>query len=663
MAFSIRDRKNNSHLTTYALVSLVVVFAALGVFATFTKYATLGYNALDFAIFRNILDQTIRGNLFGMTIHPHSYFGDHLSPILLALAPLYAIVQHGELLAVLQIVFVLVSLWPLSLLLQRLLPRPFRAPMLAAFLLLPISQNLVVFEFELVVLALPLLLAALVAYERQRYGWYALWLALALLVREDLGLVLIGLALVALVDRRSKRWWLVPLLLGAGWMLLGILLGGLMNAEQYKFLAYYGWLGDTPLAMIQMFLTQPWLVFAYFFRPQNLLFILLLLLLTAGLPLFRASRLLPALPLAAALFLTSFGADAITIRTHYPALFLPFLLWASIYGMARLRERPPRWISGLGPPPVLATALLLVVGLYGTLSLGPFRPTSVRALLSIRQDPRTSVAQELSNDIPNDARIAASYGFLPWFGNRPEVYSLHYAFRGRRQLSSRPYELPSSVDTILYDSNDYRFYDVQYGNDESIFRSGDNRLRAILEDRGFTLVALVDSFLFFRRTGESTPLPYSVGERQPYAAVHDGSPIRLVATSASTDTFTVELWTVGSATVDVLPVSLTWELTEPTAKPYHLRLEYVDEKGKTKATKWYELAYGLLSTDEWIVGTPISVPYRFLVPNLAAGEYQLRLTVESAEGYVTLDPKLSATVAVTKRATSGSPIILGAISR
>ena len=95
---------------TIALFAVVLFFAG-ALFAIF-KLAALGYNALDLGIFHQVLANTARGDWFAMSIHPHSYFGDHVSPFLAALAPFYALVPRPETLLVLQAAAVALGIFP-----------------------------------------------------------------------------------------------------------------------------------------------------------------------------------------------------------------------------------------------------------------------------------------------------------------------------------------------------------------------------------------------------------------------------------------------------------------------------------------------------------------------------------------------------------------------
>ena len=78
--------KNAGKLLLGSIILYTLFFSAISIW----KYDNFLYNGLDLAIFNQVFFNTTNGNLFGLTIHPHSYLGDHFAPLILLLAPLYS---------------------------------------------------------------------------------------------------------------------------------------------------------------------------------------------------------------------------------------------------------------------------------------------------------------------------------------------------------------------------------------------------------------------------------------------------------------------------------------------------------------------------------------------------------------------------------------------
>ncbi len=640
--------------------------ASLLLAAAWIKLAGFGDNALDLGIFRQVLHQTVQGNLFGLTIHPHSYLGDHIDVSLLAFAPLYALAPSAFTPLAAQIGILVLSVWPLTRLAARYGGQTFQLLTAVALLFSPFLHNAALFEFHTFVLLIPLLLGAAAAYEEGQGRLFAVLLGLALLVREDVGLLVAGFSFLAWADRRPRAWRLLPLAAGLAWFAGAVSLTSVFNHDQYKFLAYYGWLGPTFSDALLKAVTQPWVTIIAVFRAQNVLFALAALLLAAGLPLLAARKLLPVALFTLALFLTGFGGDTIAFRTHYMAAFFPFLLWAAMAGIARLRTHPPRWMMRYAEHPHrLAMLLLLGTTLYGALTFGPLGPAGIRRLAAAYRAPERPVAEAMLNRVGSDAHVAASYAFLPFVADRDAVYSLHYAFTGTRQLSSLPYVLPEDTDTVLFDSRDFLSYTVQYEHDEKKFLAGDNRLRAVIE-RGFLLQDVADSFLLYTKTRNvpARPALYTVGgtvQGTNVAQLQPG-PIRLVAQQPEPTTLAVETERWHDTSVQFLPLTLTWQADVSTLTTYHMMLRFVDAEGRLQYERRYPMAYGLYPTTEWQPGVPVAARYRFLVPRLSAGRYTVQLQLAYGHGYATLDDDLSAKVEYTEEERLGTPVELGTIT-
>lgn len=639
-------------------------FLLLGGFCLLKLHALL-YNALDLGIYHQVFANTSHGRLFALTLHPHSYLGDHVELLLAPLSLLYRLFPSAATILLLQVAAVTLAAWPLWILTKRFLPNAsWRLPFLALFFSNVFVHNVVIFEFHTLAFAIPLTLLAILAYETRRWTLYALALLAVLLIREDMGLIAMGMAVLALLERRGWRWTLVPFVAGIATFAAGVVIAGALNQDHYKFLAYYGWIGDTPLAMLRNAVMEPWRVGWQMVRLQNALFLVVLAVTFVGLPLLHVRKaLVPAVFFLVALFLTSSGADAIAFQTHYTAPLLPFLLWSSLYGLRRLRERSPRFLTRYtSRPSAAALVLLTAVTLYNLFTISPLRPASVAGLIQRDRAPETRAGRALLTLVPKDASVASSYAFLPALGNRQELYSMHYVFSGKRQLSQLPYLLPASANTVLFDSRDFLSYRAQFGHDPEKFLQGDNRLRQMLADRGLALRTVLDSLLLWQTGTASEPPLYEVGKGTGRTLGRTNGVVQLLRVDGQGERLRPETFTVGNSSFRTLPLSLSWQIAKPTAATYVFRMQYVDGNGRVRAERFYPFVYGLYPTTEWRPNVPVRVRYRFLVPDLPAGDYQVRVQVQTFGGYVTLTPQLAAAVAITEARLDGAPIVLGTIA-
>jgi hypothetical protein len=128
-----------------------------------------------------------------VTIRGLSLFGDHTSYILVLVAPLYWVWADPRLLLLLQVVGLAIPAVSLYLIGTRRLHSPLAGlAVAAAYLAYPAVQWAAVWSFHPETLAAGFLGLAALAADRQRWRQMAAWLALALLCKEDVGLVVAG---------------------------------------------------------------------------------------------------------------------------------------------------------------------------------------------------------------------------------------------------------------------------------------------------------------------------------------------------------------------------------------------------------------------------------------------------------------------------------------
>src|SRR2546430_4711142 len=90
-------------------LALVAVYALTFGALSLIRHWSFHSTGLDLGVFDQVLWNTSQGRFMESTLSldrcvPHSFFGDHFSPILVALVPLYWVAPHPETLLVVQTV-------------------------------------------------------------------------------------------------------------------------------------------------------------------------------------------------------------------------------------------------------------------------------------------------------------------------------------------------------------------------------------------------------------------------------------------------------------------------------------------------------------------------------------------------------------------------------
>ncbi|WP_233507887.1 DUF2079 domain-containing protein [Spongiactinospora gelatinilytica] len=335
------------------LVALVVAAFCAYALLSLTKHRLFQTTSIDLTIF----DQAVRGYAaFQAPTSPVKGFsigkgaawnqlGDHFSPILALLAPLYWIHDAPETLLVAQAALLALAAVPIWAFARRrlgVLPAHLTA---AGYLLSWPVAHVVAFDFHEAA-AVPLLSALLIErYEAGRHTVAASAAFGLLLVKEDMGLTVAAFGALAVVrgDRRRGAAYLVA---GLAWTVLArAALIPAVGGDPGAHWAYHHFGPDVPEALVGM-LTDPLGALQYLVTPADKLSTAVLLLWTA-LPVCLCSPIIVvAVPHLLERMLSDnpnwWGTDF-----HYNAFTIAIVFCAGVDGAARLARRYDR--PGIGP--------------------------------------------------------------------------------------------------------------------------------------------------------------------------------------------------------------------------------------------------------------------------------------------------------------------------
>ncbi len=191
-------------------VAVAALWAGYGWF--FSRLAVINHHALntrtiDLGIYDNIFYQSAHGHPLACSFVKAGYHGSaHFDPILVVLSPLYLLYPRAEFLLVLQAVWLGAGVVPVYLLARgRLVGRLGAVALAAMYALYPALHGANMYEFHSLTLVVPLMLWLLYFLESGRFKSYWLLLLPALLVREDVAILMCFVGLYAILSRRP-RW-------------------------------------------------------------------------------------------------------------------------------------------------------------------------------------------------------------------------------------------------------------------------------------------------------------------------------------------------------------------------------------------------------------------------------------------------------------------------
>lgn len=416
-----------------------------------------------------------------ITMNP---FANHLWAAYYLLVPLYAIHPDPATLLLLQAVLLASGAVPLFLIARRRLGKPWLGVLIAlGYLLYPALHGLNTYDFHGIVLLIPVVCFLLYFLETGRMKLFWVFLVLALLVREDASISLLGVGLYLWLGLNRRREGLLSMAACVGYFLLSAAvmtaLGGSPNLENYWDLGLPERQNFVGVALT--LLTNPWYAFKLvFFNADKWIFLLQILVPVLFLPLFSGRRLVLLIPGLAIILLS--GNDAqYSIGYQYSAHIIPAVFFLSICGLERLGLRWTKMAPRIAPWALLLAALLMNYE-YGLVFSKRFP-----GFFELSQRERT--AYSLFQLVPPDASVATISRLYPHLSSRREIYLLEHRRSQTEFILIDLYPPEPAVDS----------YEASYrGHALSTFEVKNAALE-ILSSDDFGVLRYENGFLLLRR--------------------------------------------------------------------------------------------------------------------------------------------------------------------
>jgi len=600
---------------------LAMVAIHAGIFTGLAAYKLRHYLYTDFdlAIFAHAVSQALRGSL-DESIGGMRWLGGHVAPVLFLLAPLWAVFRSPLLLLAAQNLALAGAAWPLYRLARRELGAGVPALAFAfAWLLQPALGYTALFEFHPETLAVPALLFAVDALRAGRTRALVAWTAFALLTREDVALVVLGLAAFALLQRPRRpaaaaavaglamlslvlSFAVIIPRLGSGYTEYGTMFGrwaasmhgvpGAVVREPLRALAeLFGTPGDATDTTVK----RLWYVYV--------------LLPFACLPLASPLALVP-LPIVFEHFLSS-RMSAHSIVFHYSALVLPFLAAAAVLGAGSVARRLQGRTGALAA--CVAGCALASQVLYGPFgNVGMLRGIGPPEALRPEPDARALEPwrDRMFARVPRQGDVVAGLEYLDRLTDRSGLHALHHFIGGHYTFSTRPYAVPRGVTAMIGDLGTGSLF--KHVNDGT---SG--RWRELMAANERRLRDSADDLVLFTRGDRDSVRLWNVAEpRAPRVppVVYDG---QVAFVGSEVDSAGVPAG--GRATWRTY-----WRRVTPTNRFFLTEILVLGPDGRATRELWRYLGYTMHPVPEWPQGSSVCETYRLVVP---AGSPPGRYTV------------------------------------
>lgn len=220
--------------------------------------------------------------------------------------------------------------------------------------------------------------------------------------------------------------------------------------------------------------------------------------------------------------------------------------------------------------------------------------------------------------ISDEAPVASGFRFMSRLANRRRVYSLHYVYKGTREMSTKPYCAPEDVVAVAIDTADRRYLSFKRID-------GGRRLREFFRKNRLEFVEAAGSVvLLLREPAESITL-FETGDFTPGNRFRVEFTGRLAFLGWGRLPMTAE---VGGK----LPVRTVWRRVGPEdrrAYPLYLT-EFVlcDKYGRVAVACRRHLGYTFYPVHDWPRGDSVRETCNLVIPmDVKPGTYTLGLRV------------------------------------
>jgi len=324
---------------------LLMLSSSYLLFAQILKYRSLNFY-VDFSHWAQVLysisttGKPLSSNVELMVPGAVNYFSVHFVPLFYLFSIPFKLWPYSETIIIMNFVLMISSVIPLyKLALVYSKDRLFGLFMVVLLLWYPTFQYITLYEFEMLRFSIPIILWMLYFWEKGKIIPYFIFVALAVLVREEVGLTIMMFGLYLLLVEKRYRIGLITSLIGLSAFLIIVriimpALRGAGNTEHIALVVFSDF-GNTFEEVITNIVTHPALILTKILKPVKLANAFMLFL-----PLLFVSFLAPGVLIAV---LANFGIVLLSqyeVHSSYMLYYLspsvPFIFCAFIKGWPKL---------------------------------------------------------------------------------------------------------------------------------------------------------------------------------------------------------------------------------------------------------------------------------------------------------------------------------------
>lgn len=415
------DSKILSGRRGYALIfALMAVYIVVFVIFTIGRYERYNATGWDLGIFTQLTWNAAHGRFLQNTLAEYNnMLAIHAPYITVVLAPLFWIWSDPRMLLIAQTVILAAGAWPIARLAGRKFSQPWIPVLFAGlWLLYPSLGWINRWDFHEIAPATTFFAFAFEAADRRAWRQTDVWLILALLCKEEIGMNVAFFAVFAAWQfGRSRRASAIWFVVGVAWFFVHafIIFPTLRHAENGLPIhaARYSWLLSGNLQTIWAYISGPDL-------PLKFGFFIKLFFPVAFICMVNPKPLIAALPTFAFSLLSSYRPQ-FDIYMHYTAPIIPAIMVSSVYSASQLNQT--RWLKRVSTRAAI-TVMLGTTLIAWTLDNPILGEPGTLPIYGWDAGAHLDALREVETLIPPDSCVVAENNIEPQYSVRAESYVL-----------------------------------------------------------------------------------------------------------------------------------------------------------------------------------------------------------------------------------------------
>jgi uncharacterized membrane protein len=366
------------YFKSHPVIWAIAIFSLIFFLYSSARHALFESNAFELGIYDQVAYLISQGQTpFSSFLEIH-HMGNHAAWVMYPVGWLYKIYPDVHWLLLVQAIFLALGALPTwSLARQAGLNNSISGAIALVYLFYPLVFNVNLFDFHPEVIALPALLAAILAARLNKTWWFCAAIVLVLSCKAVLSLTVAAMGFWLLFFEKKRTCGLIALFFGAGWFLIATqaVIPYFNQGREHAGIGRYGYLGSSVLEIAVNSIVKPNLILGRLFSSDTLEYLVLLVLpIIWWLSPKHLTPLISAVPMLSMNILSDIPAQRDLIH-QYSVPILPFLLVAVISTLADRSQQPEKKVTmfdKLPIPRVALSKLIILWSLIGFLSLAKY---------------------------------------------------------------------------------------------------------------------------------------------------------------------------------------------------------------------------------------------------------------------------------------------------